>query len=58
MVTVFPGFIMFWGSIARLIGIVNLSDLGEKEPYTLDHAAFNSLVISSQMLRASERDCR
>lgn len=31
-------------------GIVNLSDLGEKEPHTLRHAAFNSLVISSQML--------
>lgn len=31
-------------------GIVNLSDLGEKEPHTLGHADFNSLVISSQML--------
>jgi putative transposase len=39
-------------------GIVNLSALAEKEPRTPGQAAFNSHVMSSQMLRASERDCR
>lgn len=33
----------------RTEGIVNLPDLGEKEPHTLGHTAFNSHVMSSQM---------